>query len=55
MHALTHAPAVVAAGLDDVQLLVAPVPDVAHQEPPVAAGLPGQAPWVPNPTAKTSG
>ena len=49
MHTLAHAPAVVAAGFDDVQLLVAPVPDVTHQEPPVATGLPGQAPWVPEP------
>ena len=55
MHPLAHAPAVVAAGFDDVQLLVAPKSNVTHQEPPVAAGLPGQAPWVPEPQGKDLG
>ena len=55
MQTLAHAPAVVAAGFDDVELLVAPEPDVTHQEPAVATGLPGESPRVPEPQGEDLG
>ena len=46
MRALADPPAVVAAAVDDVDLLVPPVADVADEEPPRAVRLPRQPPRV---------